>query len=122
MDLEADTSQAPDEHQNDVEENIEENDNKDGIDVDDDYDEDAEYEETYLYVDFETKLLEEQLLNPNLQIKVLGIDTDAPIVQLNNKIFKGRCTDGKHYSIRFSFTDSACRHVRVCNGNDAVPK
>lgn len=93
MDPEAGTSQAVDEQENDVDENMEENDNKDGIDLDDDYDEDAEYEETYLYVDFETKLLEEQLMNPNLQIKVLGIDTDAPIVQLNNKIFKGRCTD-----------------------------
>lgn len=90
MDLEASTSQAAIEHQNDIEKNDDENDNKDGIDVDEDIDdEDAEYEETYLYVDFETKLLEEQLMNPNLQIKVLGIDTDAPIVQLNNKIFKG---------------------------------
>lgn len=56
---------------------------------DDEGDEHDEYVETYLYVDFETKLLEEQLMNPNLHIKVLGIDTDSPIVQLNNKIFKG---------------------------------
>lgn len=86
MDSEASTSQAADEPM-DVKEIMDENEMNEDFDEEDD--EDAEYEETYLYVDFETKLLEEQLMNPNLQIKVLGIDTDAPIVQLNNKIFKG---------------------------------
>lgn len=78
---------------------------------------DGEYEETYLYVDFETKLLEEQLMNPNLQIKVLGVDTDAPIVQLNNKIFKGTTTNdnnNKWIAANFKFLSGvqACTSIQ----------
>lgn len=112
MDTEASTSQSATES-SDVKENIDVNDEIGEIlegnngdegnddDEDDEDDEDVEYEETYLYVDFETKLLEEQLMNPNLQIRVLGIDTDAPIVQLNNKIFKGTTSFGQNIPFHF---------------------
>lgn len=96
MDQEAGTSKADVESNDDIQKNTNENDvDKEFADngENDEDDDDTEYEETYLYVDFETKLLEEQLMNPNLQIKVLGIETNAPIVQLNNKIFKGKCID-----------------------------
>lgn len=94
MDSEASTSQAIVFTTNAVvdEKNVVVNGEDEEMDCNDDddgHETDDEFEETYLYVDFETKLLEEQLMNPNLQLKVLGIDTDAPIVQLNNKIFKG---------------------------------
>lgn len=46
-------------------------------------------EECLIYLDFETKLLEEHLVTPNPIIKFLGIETENPVVQINNKIFKG---------------------------------
>lgn len=48
-------------------------------------------EECLVYLDFDTKLLDESLINKNPKIKFLGIDTEHPIVQINNKIYKGFC-------------------------------
>lgn len=48
-------------------------------------------EECLVYLDFDTKLLDEKLINQNPKIKFLGIDTAEPIVQINNKIYKGLC-------------------------------
>lgn len=53
--------------------------------VDDRY----ETEEYFVYVDLDTKLLDDQLSNSNAKIKFLGIDTENPIMQLNNQLFKG---------------------------------
>lgn len=55
---------------------------------------DARYEteEIYVYVDLDTKLLDDQLTNSNAKIKFLGIDTENPIMQLNNQLFKGNFT------------------------------
>lgn len=48
-----------------------------------------ETEEFYVYVDLDTKLLNDQLSKSSTKIKFLGIDTEQPIMQLNNQLFKG---------------------------------
>lgn len=48
--------------------------------------------EHLVYVDLDTKLLDDQLSKSNAKIKFLGIDTDNPIMQLNNQLFKGNKT------------------------------
>lgn len=52
-------------------------------------DERYETEEFLVYVDLDTKLLDEQLSKTNTKVKFLGIDTENPIMQLNNQLFKG---------------------------------
>lgn len=49
-----------------------------------------ETEELLVYVDLDTKLLDDQLSESNTKIKFLGIDTDRPIMQVNNKLFRGK--------------------------------
>lgn len=53
-------------------------------------DDEYEYEESYVYVDFDSKLLDEELLNADTKIRFLGINTKQPIMQLNNQLFKGK--------------------------------
>lgn len=53
-------------------------------------DEEYEEEECLIYLDFQTKIKSETLDQPNVQIKMIGFDTDEPIVQVNNKIFRGK--------------------------------
>lgn len=48
-----------------------------------------ETEELLVYVDLDTKLLDDQLTKSGTKIKFLGIDTEHPIMQLNNQLFKG---------------------------------
>ncbi|XP_031633816.1 general transcription factor 3C polypeptide 6 [Contarinia nasturtii] len=48
-----------------------------------------ETEEFLVYVDLDTKLLDDQLSKSSTKIKFLGIDTENPIMQLNNQLFKG---------------------------------
>lgn len=57
-------------------------------------DDDDRYEtvEHLVYVDLDTKLLDDQLSKSNAKIKFLGIDTEHPIMQLNNQLFKGSQT------------------------------
>lgn len=52
-------------------------------------DEEYEIEESYVYVDFDSKLLDEQLPNTDTKIRFLGMDTKQPIMQINNQLFKG---------------------------------
>lgn len=52
-------------------------------------DERYETEEFLVYVDLDTKLLDDQLTKSNAKIKFLGVDTENPIMQLNNQLFKG---------------------------------
>lgn len=52
-------------------------------------DEEYEVEESYIYVDFDSKLLDEQLPNADTKIRFLGMDTKQPIMQINNQLFKG---------------------------------
>lgn len=52
-------------------------------------DEEYEIEESYVYVDFDSKLLDDQLPNADTKIRFLGMDTKQPIMQINNQLFKG---------------------------------
>lgn len=53
------------------------------------HDDKYEVEECFVYVDLDTKLLDDQLSKSNAKIKFLGIDTENPIMQINNQLFKG---------------------------------
>lgn len=53
-------------------------------------DEDFEEEELLVYVDFQSKIKPESLEEPNVTIKMIGFDTDEPVVQINNKMFRGK--------------------------------
>lgn len=59
---------------------VEHNDNSDG---------EFEEEEFLVYLDFQTKIKPETLEKQNIQIKMIGFETDEPIVQVNNKMFRG---------------------------------
>lgn len=56
-------------------------------------------EECLVYLDFDTKLSDEKTENQNLKIKFLGIDSEHPVVQVNNKIYKGLSICWLHYAI-----------------------
>lgn len=65
------------------------------IDTEGNDDDRYETEEFLVYVDMDTKLLDGQLSESNTKIKFLGIDTEHPIMQLNNQVFKGKYTTAK---------------------------
>ena len=50
---------------------------------------DYEEEEIIIFADFQNKLALETLQDQDLNIKLVGIDTNEPILQINSKIFKG---------------------------------
>lgn len=59
------------------------------VDHKDNSDEEYEEEEFLVFLDFQTKIKSEALEKHNLKIKMIGFDTDEPIVQVNNKVFRG---------------------------------
>jgi hypothetical protein len=54
------------------------------------YEDEDEYEDMYVYMDFGANLPAEELNGDNLQIKMIGTNTDNPIVQVNSRFFKGK--------------------------------
>lgn len=50
-------------------------------------DDEYEIEEFLVYVDLDTTAFDNKLQKND--IKFLGLDTDAPIMQLNNRLYKG---------------------------------
>ncbi|XP_058446164.1 uncharacterized protein LOC131427197 [Malaya genurostris] len=60
-----------------------------GMDVDASEDDDYIEEEMLLFTDFANYLTEEELTDSNVRIKVIGIDTEAPIIQINNDVYEG---------------------------------
>ncbi|KAJ6634257.1 General transcription factor 3C polypeptide 6 [Pseudolycoriella hygida] len=52
-------------------------------------DEDLEEEEVLLYLDFQSIIKSDTLQKPNIEIKMIGFETEEPIVQVNNKMFRG---------------------------------
>lgn len=54
-----------------------------------DNDDEFEEEEFLVYLDFQSKIKSETLEEPNVKIKMIGFETDEPIVQVNNKTFRG---------------------------------
>lgn len=57
--------------------------------VENNSDDDFEEEELLVYLDFQSKIKSETLDKKNVKIKMIGFDTDEPIVQVNNKMFRG---------------------------------
>lgn len=53
-------------------------------------DDEYETEEFLVYVDLDTKSLDDQLGKMKKDIKFLGLDTEAPIMQFNNQLYKGK--------------------------------
>lgn len=66
-----------------------------------------ETEEYLVYVDLDTKLSHDQLSKTNAKIKFLGIDTEHPIMQLNNQLFKGKLES----SLCFQFYCRFVEHI-----------
>lgn len=52
-------------------------------------DDEYEIEEFLVYVDLDTKSFDDQLGKMEKDIKFLGLDTEAPIMQFNNQLYKG---------------------------------
>ncbi|XP_059610979.1 general transcription factor 3C polypeptide 6 [Phlebotomus argentipes] len=50
-------------------------------------------EEVYLYLDFNSIPLTDELNEPNLTLKIVGIESENPVVQINNKFFQGEYED-----------------------------
>lgn len=51
---------------------------------------DYEEEEILIYTDFQQSILSvEELDDPNVNIKIIGIDKEHPLIIINSKIFKG---------------------------------
>lgn len=56
----------------------------------DNSEEDFEDEEMLVYLDFQSKIKSESLEEQNLKIKMIGFETDEPVIQINNKMFRGK--------------------------------
>lgn len=61
------------------------------INADANDDDEYEEEETLLYVDLDSILPTEELQEERINFKVIGIASENPILQINNKLFKGEC-------------------------------
>lgn len=46
-------------------------------------------EEMLVFADFESYLTSEELADPNVRIKVIGIDSENPVIQINDDIYRG---------------------------------
>lgn len=55
----------------------------------DNNDSEFEEEELFIYVDFDAKISNKTLDDPDLNIKMTGLDTPEPLIQINSKVFKG---------------------------------
>lgn len=55
-------------------------------------DDDYEEEEFIVFADFQSKVAPEALTDPNLNLKLIGMDSDTPIMQINSKVFQGKCS------------------------------
>lgn len=54
-----------------------------------DDDDDEEEEEIIVYANFEEGTVEKELFQMNPKLKIIGLDSDSPIVQLRDSTFKG---------------------------------
>lgn len=59
--------------------------------MDFDYDEenDCKEQEFLVYVDFGPHLPFDELVDPETQIKIIGLDTDTPLAQVNGRFYQG---------------------------------
>lgn len=56
---------------------------------DDNINTDDESEEYYVYVDFGTHLPFDELVDAETNIKIIGLDTDTPLAQVNGRFYQG---------------------------------
>lgn len=54
-----------------------------------DQDDDYEEEEILIYMDVDTYVSQKEIMDKDVQIKILGIDQKRPIMQIGNRIFEG---------------------------------
>lgn len=60
-------------------------DNSEKLESDDEYEE----EEVLIYLDVDTFVTQKEIIDPNVQIKILGIEEKKPIMQINDRVFEG---------------------------------
>lgn len=58
---------------------------------------DYEEEEFLVYVDIESAISKNQIEDPNCEMKIIGLESDKPVLQINNKIFEGTFWNIKFY-------------------------
>ncbi|XP_065081657.1 uncharacterized protein LOC135704148 [Ochlerotatus camptorhynchus] len=46
-------------------------------------------EEMLIFADFENYLTPEELADPNVRVKVIGIESESPVIQINNDVYRG---------------------------------
>lgn len=57
---------------------------------DNDLEEEEEEEEVFVYASFETGAVDKDVFQqPDVKLKIIGLDSDTPIVQLGNITFQG---------------------------------
>ncbi|XP_001851019.2 guanine nucleotide-binding protein-like 3 homolog [Culex quinquefasciatus] len=86
---------SADEEDDDEDESAMEQEEMEGDEDEDDDDAESDVpgdyieEEMLVFADFEKYLATEELIDPNVRVKVIGIETENPIVQINNDLYKG---------------------------------
>lgn len=51
---------------------------------------DYEDEEFLVYVDIDSAISKNLIEDPNCEIKIIGLESDKPVLQINNKMFEGK--------------------------------
>lgn len=72
----------------------------------DEVDENIEEEEILVYMQFDTKL-DSDLLQSHTPFKIIGIDSDKPVLQLGNQVFQGNWSDTIGTAVFFEENPSA---------------
>lgn len=75
-------------------------------DEEEDEDEDVEVEEILVYMQFDSKL-DSDLLQPHTPFKIIGVDSEKPVLQLGNQVFEGNWNDTVGTAVFFEENPSA---------------
>ncbi|XP_034233631.1 uncharacterized protein LOC117640821 [Thrips palmi] len=75
-------------------------------DEEDDDNEDVEEEEILVYMQFDSKL-DSDLLQPHTPFKIIGVDSEKPVLQLGNQVFEGNWSDTVGTAVFFEENPSA---------------
>lgn len=84
------------------------------MDIDDEYEE----EEYLLYVDVDPTSLTEEQVRDSLDIKTFGLDTNKPLLQINNQFYEGKQLKVPRREV--SLRNIYFRRVRAVNGNTRI--
>lgn len=69
-------------------------------------DDDVEVEEILVYMQFDSKL-DSDLLQPHTPFKIIGVDSEKPVLQLGNQVFEGNWNDTVGTAVFFEENPSA---------------